>query len=281
MSRKGPLAINYETLWQEGMKDWHGEMPERMIDDSLEEQFWSQSIARKKTGQTDPYAARIFEAIRNKIEPSQSILEIGPGWGNYTFPLVPYAEKLTCVDSSKSVLAYLESCLRDQQHVNYVHAKWEELGEHDVEAHDIVIGVNCFYRMFHIKEALRHMNRLAKKRAIIGMTTGPIQPHYEVLYEQYGYDIKFPRRDYIEFLNLLYEMDIYADCEIVKLKRTYEYNSYEELMTKQSSKILTNTYEREHLEKALAPFIEEQEGRYFYRHDFHAAIISWEPKKAF
>lgn len=278
MTRKGPLAINYEALWQEGMKDWHGKMPERMIDDSLEEQFWAQSIARKKIGQTDPYAARIFEVIRKKIEPSQSILEIGPGWGNYTFPLVQYANKLTCVDSSESVLAYLESCLHDQEHVNYVHAKWEELGEHDVEAHDIVIGVNCFYRMFHIKEALRHMNRLAKKRAIIGMTTGPIQPHYEVLYERYGYDIKFPRRDYIEFLNLLYEMDIYAECEVVKLKRTYEYDSYEELITKQSSKILSNTYEREHLEKALAPFIEELEGRYFYRHDFHAAIIFWEPK---
>lgn len=24
MTRKGPLAINYEALWQEGMKDWHG-----------------------------------------------------------------------------------------------------------------------------------------------------------------------------------------------------------------------------------------------------------------
>lgn len=278
MTRKGPLAINYEALWQEGMKDWHGKMPERMIDDSLEEQFWAQSIARKKIGQTDPYAARIFEAIRKKIEPSQSILEIGPGWGNYTFPLVQYADKLTCVDSSESVLAYLESCLRDQEHVSYVHAKWEELGEHDVEAHDIVIGVNCFYRMFHIKEALRHMNRLAKKRAIIGMTTGPIQPHYEVLYERYGYDIKFPRRDYIEFLNLLYEMDIYAECEVVKLKRTYEYDSYEELITKQSSKILSDSIELSHVEEALAPFIEEVDGCYFYRHDFHAAIVSWEPK---
>lgn len=278
MTRKGPLAINYEALWQEGMKDWHGKMPERMVDDSLEEQFWAQSIARKKIGQTDPYAARIFEAIRKKIEPQHAVLEIGPGWGNYTFPLAEYVEKLTCVDSSESVLTYLERCLNDQEHVSYVHAKWEDLGENDIEPHDIVIGINCFYRMYHIKEALRHMNRLAKKRAILGMTTGPIQPHYEVLHAKYGYDIKFPRRDYIEFLNLLYEMDIYADCEIIKLKRTYEYDSYEQLIKTQSSKILSANFQSAHVEEALAPFIEEVDGRFFYRHDFHAALISWEPK---
>lgn len=278
MTRKGPLAIHYEALWQEGMKDWHGHMPKRMVDDQLEEQFWTQSIARKKVGQTDPYAARIFTVIREKLEPQQSVLEIGPGWGNYTFPLAAYASKLTCVDSSASVLAYLESCFSEQEHVSYVHAKWEELGEDTVAAHDVVIGVNCFYRMYYIKDALRHMNRLAKKRAIIGMTTGPIQPHYEVLYEKYGYDIKFPRRDYIEFLNLLYEMNIYAECEIVPLERTYEYESYEQLITAQSKKILSPNFKREHVEQALAPFIEEVNGRYFYRHDFHAALVSWEPK---
>lgn len=50
MTRKGPLAINFEALWQEGMKDWHGHMPERMLNDQLEEQFWAQSVARKIWG---------------------------------------------------------------------------------------------------------------------------------------------------------------------------------------------------------------------------------------
>ena len=239
MTRKGPLAIDYEALWQEGMKDWQGQMPERMVNDHLEEQFWSQSVARKKRGQTDPYAARIFEEIKRSIQPEHSVLEIGPGWGNYTFPLAEYVHELTCVDSSQSILAYLQSCLPHEKHVSYVHAKWEELGENDIPAHDIVVGVNCFYRMYEIKSALKHMNRLAKKRAIIGMTTGPIQPHYELLHAKYGYDIKFPRRDYIEFLNLLYEMDIYAECNIIPLKRVYEYETYEQLITTQSKKRLT------------------------------------------
>ncbi|CAM5710773.1 Methyltransferase OS=Lysinibacillus sphaericus OX=1421 GN=LS41612_09525 PE=4 SV=1 [Lysinibacillus sphaericus] len=64
MTRSLRLAINYEALWQEGMKDWQGQMPERMVNDQLEEQFWSQLIARKKTGQTDPYGALIFEEMK-------------------------------------------------------------------------------------------------------------------------------------------------------------------------------------------------------------------------
>ncbi|MBG9454949.1 methyltransferase [Lysinibacillus sphaericus] len=278
MTRKGPLAIDYEALWQEGMKDWQGQMPERMVNDQLEEQFWAQSISRKKAGQTDPYAAKIFQEIKKSIQPEQSVLEIGPGWGNYTFPLADHVRKLTCVDSSASILTYLENCMEDRQRVSYLHAKWENLAEDEVEAHDIVIGVNCFYRMYDIKSALYHMNRLAKKRAIIGMTTGPIQPHYEILYEKYGYDIKFPRRDYIEFLNLLYEMDIYAECKIIPLERVYEYDSYEQLVTTQSKKILNDTFNRAHVEESLLPFIEEKNGRYYYRHDFHAALVSWEPK---
>ena len=278
MIRKGPLAINFEALWQEGMKDWQGQMPERMVDDQLEEQFWSQSIARKKVGQTDPYAARIFEEIKQHIQPEHSVVEIGPGWGNYTFPLADYVRKLTCVDSSDSILTYLQHCLQEKEHVSYVHAKWEKLEEAELKTHDIVIGVNCFYRMYEIKAALYHMNRLAKKRAIIGMTTGPIQPHYEVLHEKYGYDIKYPRRDYIEFLNLLYEMDIYADCNIIPLKRTYEYETYDQLVTTQSKKIVNADFNRSHIEEALAPFIEEKNGRYYYRHDFHAALVSWQPK---
>lgn len=278
MTRKGPLAIDYEALWQEGMKDWHGQMPERMVDDQLEEQFWAQSITRKKTGQTDPYAAKIFQEIKKTIQPEDSVLEIGPGWGNYTFPLAENVRQLTCVDSSDSILSYLQNCMQEHQHVSYIHAKWESLAENEVAAHDIVIGVNCFYRMYEIKSALYQMNRLAKKRAIIGMTTGPIQPHYEILYKKYGYDIKFPRRDYIEFLNLLYEMDIYANCKIIPLERVYDYESYEQLVTTQSKKILNTTFDRAHVEESLKLFIEEKNGRYYYRHDFHAALVSWEPK---
>lgn len=270
----GPLAIDFEQLWKEGMLDWHGNMPERMKNDALEEAFWAQSIQKKSYKQTDAHAIPIYEKIRQYIPQGASCLEMGPGWGNYTFPLREDVGKLTLVDGSKSVLNYLQQYFMEDDAVNFVHAKWEEA---DVEQHDIVIGVNCYYRIYEMNDALLKMNNCAKKRAIIGLTTGPIQPHYDVLAKEYHYQIKYPRRDYIEILNMLYQLGIYADCEMLPLERVYYYDSYEALFEAQSKKILSNPFDLEHVKEALARFVKVEEGKIVYRHKFYAAIISWEP----
>lgn len=269
---KGPLCIDFEALWQEGMHDWHGKMPERMTDDGLEEAFWSQSMAKKQPMQTDAHAVPIFNAMKTHIDASDSVLEIGPGWGNYTFPLQEHAKSVTCVDSSDSVLQYLKQFTRE--HVTFRHGKFEKLA---LDKHDIVLGVNCFYRMYYMNATLRKMNALANKKAIIGMTTGPIQPHYTILHEKYGYDVKFPRRDYIEIVNMLYQLGIYADCQILKLERKHTYTNTEQLVKANMKKLMDASVTQRQVEEALAPFITYENGQYIYTYPFHAAIISWTP----
>ncbi len=271
---KSPLRINFEALWQEGMHDWLGNMPERMVDDALEEAFWTQSMQKKGYKQTDAHAVPIYGRIKKYIPKGASCIEIGPGWGNYTFPLREDVTQLTLVDGSESVLEYLAQYFPNDSSIQYVHAKWEEA---QLVPHDIVVGVNCFYRMYEMNAALKKMNALAKQRAIIGLTTGPIQPHYIVLDKQYGYDIKYPRRDYIELVNMLYQLGIYADCEMLKLERTYRYDSYEALYEAQSKKILSEQFDIAHVKEALSNFVTEEKGLIVYRHTFYAAIISWEP----
>ncbi|WP_274307218.1 methyltransferase [Solibacillus daqui] len=274
--KESPLTINFEQQWKEGMHDWHGKMPERMIDDKLEEAFWAQSMQKKTYKQTDTHAKQIYKKMKRHIPASASCIEIGPGWGNYTFSLQEDVEKLTLVDGSESVLHYLKQYFVDDEAVQFVHAKWEDAM---LEPHDIVVGVNCYYRMYEMNETLIKMNALAKKRAIIGLTTGPIQPHYEMLQQKYGYKIKYPRRDYIQIVNMLYQLGIYADCEMLKLERTYRYENEEALFAAQSKKILDSQFDIAHVKASLVPFIEEIQGKIEYRHTFYAAIISWEPVK--
>ncbi|PID15976.1 methyltransferase [Sporosarcina sp. P34] len=272
-----PLYIDFEKFWKEGMLDWHGKMPERMVDDELEEAFWAQSMKKKTYRQTDDYAKKIYEKIKLYIPQDASCIEIGPGSGNYTFQLSEDIKNLTLVDGSESVLAYLKQYYESDAPVQFVYSKWEEA---QIEPHDVVVGVNCFYRMYEMKAALKKMDALARKRAIIGLTTGPIQPHYVILDEQYGYEIKYPRRDYIMILNILYQLGIYADCEMIKLERTYRYDTLEQLYATQSKKILSSTFEQAHVEASLEPFITLEERQYVYRHPFYAAIISWEPSNS-
>lgn len=269
-----PLTINFEDQWKEGMHDWHGNMPERMVNDELEEAFWSQSMQKKSYMQTDAHAKSIYEKIKCHIPKHASCIEIGPGWGNYTFALQKDVEKLTLVDGSISVLQYLKQYFQEDDVIQFVHAKWEDA---ELEPHDIVLGVNCYYRMYEMNKTLLKMNALAKKRAIIGLTTGPIQPHYKVLDKKYGYDIKYPRRDYIQIVNMLYQLGIYADCEMLKLERIYRYENEEALYAAQSKKILNDQFDLMHVKEALVPFITVHQGKIEYRHTFYAAIISWEP----
>ncbi|MDV6377400.1 methyltransferase domain-containing protein [Sporosarcina sp. GW1-11] len=274
MMKESPLQIDFEKFWKEGMLDWQGKMPERMVDDELEEAFWAQSIKKKTYKQIDDYAEKIYEKMKQHIPQDASCMEIGPGWGNYTFQLSEDVKSLTLVDGSESVLAYLKQYYETDAPVQFVYSKWEEA---QIEPHDVVVGVNCFYRIYEMKAALKKMNEFAKKRAIIGLTTGPIQPHYVVLDKQYGYKIKYPRRDYIAILNILYQLGIYADCEMVKLERTYRYDTSEQLYEAQSKKILSSQFEVAHVKSSLTPFITLEDDQYVYRHPFYAAIISWEP----
>lgn len=47
-----------------------------------------------------------------------TILEIGPGWGNYTFMLAELCRELTCVDISPDVLRFLQAVAARQQVYN-------------------------------------------------------------------------------------------------------------------------------------------------------------------
>ncbi|CAM3594226.1 hypothetical protein GCM10009865_38650 [Aeromicrobium ponti] len=274
MIKESPLQFDFEKLWKEGMLDWHGKMPGRMVDDELEEAFWALSMKKKRYKQTDEYAKKIYEKMKPYIPENSSCIEFGPGWGNYTFPLSKDVRSLTLVDGSESVLAYLKQYFEDGAPIQFVHSKWEEA---QLEPHDVVIGVNCFYRMYEMNETLKKMNRLAKKRAIIGLTTGPIQPHYVILDEQFGYDIKYPRRDYIMIFNMLYQLGIFADCEMIKLEREHRYDTWQQLYEAQSKKILSPKIDKTHVEASLERFISKEDGQYVYRYPFYAAVISWEP----
>jgi ubiquinone/menaquinone biosynthesis C-methylase UbiE len=268
--------LNFEKRWQEGIKDWNGKIPERMINDQMEESFWSDYLNKKRERSPDDYSYPLQEAILENIGEEDKVVEIGPGWGNYTFPLLEKAKELSVVDSSKSVLDFLSQKAGDQSFRAHK-TKWEDFKSG--ESFDVVIGVNCFYRMFEIKKAILNMNRYAERLCIIGMTTGPLPPHYERLKNQYGYHIKHPRRDYIDLLHLLYECGIYADCKLVPLMRKTVYPSREEAIREGSKKVLFTEPHSKHVEETLTPYLKEVGRGFVYEQPFHGALLMWKPSR--
>lgn len=269
-------GYDYIELWQESMKDQNGHIPERLRDDRAEEAFWASMMEKKTSHKSDPYAIAVQQELLPLLHSSDHVLEIGPGWGNYTFDIADYVQKLTCVDSSRSIVEFLESqaAAKGVRNMELICDKWES--DKESEKYDVVFGFNCFYRMYDIGKALLKMNESANRLAIAGMTTGPEKPHYMELH-QMGYSINLRRRDYIHILNVLHQLGIMASCKMVKLQSRKSYSSYEQLVKDNITKISDAHYNIQEVERVLNQYVTEKNGTYEYVYPFHAALMYWEP----
>jgi protein-L-isoaspartate O-methyltransferase len=267
---------DYVDLWKRSMTDHNGNLPKRMIDDEVEEAFWSSMLEKKKQQKPDPYAKVVQRELLSLLNNDDHVLEIGPGWGNYTFAIADNVQTLTCIDSSKSIVQFLESqaVTKNVHNMKLIHGKWES--EKEIGKYDVVFGFNCYYRMFEIEQALLKMNESAHRLAIVGMTTGPEKPHYMELHNK-GYKINLRRRDYIHILNVLYQLGIIANCKIVKLESKKIYSSYQELIQDNTTKILDAHYNNAEVETVINRHVSEKNGKYEYIYPFHAALIYWNP----
>ena len=276
------LRGNCIDLWKENMKEGDGTLSNRMIYDEAEDDFWKSFLEKKQqNGEigTNSYAHSIQEELLKLLHESDHVMEIGPGWGNYTFCVSENVKQLTCVDISPSIIDFLKLKTEKMQlnNVSFIHEKWEQL--YIRQTYDVVFGINCYYRIGDIDKALLKMNQAASRLVIAGMTSGPEKPHYIDLHREHGYSIKFRRRDYIDLQNILYQLGIMANCRIIEIPRVSTYESFEALIRDNVSKILTRDYNKQEVEQVLSRYIVEKEGRYEYSYTIHAALLYWKPVK--
>ncbi|WP_026105173.1 class I SAM-dependent methyltransferase [Halalkalibacterium ligniniphilum] len=274
------LGCDYIDLWKKNMKEWDGTLSKRMIYDEAEEHFWNSFIEKKKQKGEDYinlYAYRVQEELLTLVHSKDSVLEIGPGWGNYTFFMAKNVNHLTCVDSSQSVINFLKEKTEKYHYKNisFIHGKWEQLNMK--QRYDVVFGINCYYRINDIGEALLKMNNAASRLAIVGMTSGPEKPHYIDLHRERGYSIRFRRTDYIHLQNILYQLGIMANCKIINIPSVTAYPSYDALIQDNITKIMTKGYNKGEVEQALSRYVIEKDGKYEYPYTFNAVLLYWKP----
>lgn len=194
------LPVDFEILWREELKTQEGIYSPRMMKDTVEREFWRRFMEKRDHYVQDEWAAKVSKAVQEilaGIRP-ETILEIGPGWGNFTVDLMESCEKLICLDISPDVLDFLKRMLKEQEkpEIETICSKWEDFRV--TRRYDVVFGYNCFYRMLDLKHCIEKMNEAAEKICIMGMGTGE-------------------RRIYIYFVNLLFQMGIAADVKVIPL----------------------------------------------------------------
>ncbi|MCI7814754.1 MAG: class I SAM-dependent methyltransferase [Lachnospiraceae bacterium] len=270
---------DYGEKWRQAMKEWTGGYSKRTSDDEEERKFWHDFMKEKKTYRQDEYARPIAQEMEKLISQyhPDTILEIGPGWGNYTFMLAQLCKEMYCTDISGDVLAYIKRIGEERgQTIHTIETKWEN---YEGSPRDITVGFNCFYRMREIERCLKKINHCSKKLCVIGMTSGPEQAYYREMEQKLGLKIKYHRLDYIYLYNLLYQMGIDCNVKMIRLKKTYTFQTIEEAVERESRRILSEKYDREEVKKILISYLQKgEDGTYFFEHDFCAAMLYWEPQ---
>lgn len=266
----------FGDVWRELQKDWDGDDVPRVEDDDIERRFWKGYIRSRGPDGTDQYSETIWKEVESILGERyyDSITEIGPGWGNYTFDLAEHCREMTCVDISPDVLRFIaakgkESGLR----IRTANSKWEDYRGGGT---DVVFGFNCFYRMKDIEDCLRKIDETGKELHIIGMTSGPEQRYYRDFEEELGLRIRYHRLDYIVLVNILYQLGIDCNVRIVDLERDYAYASVAKAARKASRRILSDGYDEDDLVRIMRRHLKKgDDGMYHYVHRFKAAIVYW------
>lgn len=177
--------IDLNLIWQDSF-GWNGAKANpRKLDDRLEENFWrkvSSSYTREYDINKD--TPLLADALAKRIELGSTVLEIGPGSGNFTLLMAQYAKKIIGVDFSSAMLEQL--AIRAEavhiKNIEMINAKWENY----IPANkvDYIVSINSLYRIKDMQTALMKMYEYANKGVIILRSIQ--RPYFYELYKELG-----------------------------------------------------------------------------------------------
>lgn len=220
-------SINFREVWQETM-GWNSiESDDRKLNDAVEQAFWDKiAPLYTKDYNLNNDTDLLKEKMLAKIDNGGSVLEIGPGTGNFTVFLAKNASHVLGIDFSNAMIRELQKRLLDEKiyNVQLHQGKWEE---YDVKSScDYIVSVNSLYRIQNIEYALKKMYACCSKGLIIIRTIQ--RPFLYEIYKKYGINVK-ECLDYQLMPIIFWKNGIHADVEYVKYNKKVFYKSTTEL----------------------------------------------------
>ncbi|SHN81509.1 class I SAM-dependent methyltransferase [Desulfitobacterium chlororespirans] len=265
--------------WRLKLRQPFGEYSERVLNDEAEEAFWQNYLAAKPVYAPDPYSVKIAGAVSTlfKNAGAESLLELGPGWGNYTLSLASVCRQLICVDSSRAVLDYIRNVVAEHNltHVTALWGKWEDCSP---PICDGILAYNCFYRITAIEDCLRKIHEKANKLCIIGMNSGPEQPYIHDFEQKLGLKVRYSRVDSRDLKKVLKSLGISPSIEIsLPNEREYVYETLAELQEKALSYVIGSCDEQAVRDILLRYYYEDKDGQYRCTYKFSSELMCWYP----
>ena len=182
---------------------------------------------KKQRGKND-YPKKLLEKI--KLEPSDTVLDIGCGSGIITLPLAQKAKKVTALDISRKMLQLLEENAAEEglTNIDPLNRRLEDvILNKDIEPHDVVVASRSLNGVYNIKHVLEEINKIAKKYVYITLWGANSITFQNEISKIIGREFH-EHPTYIYAYNMLYELGIYANIEMLEYDNSSYYSSIDE-----------------------------------------------------
>ncbi len=242
--------------------------------------YWDRRARRyhdstKSTVVNDPF----FQKLRTLVTSQTSVLDVGAGSGRFALALAPLVKQVIAVEPNAAMLEYLrrDAHALNLTNISYSQNAWQD-APGDLQA-DVVICSHVLYPIRDIVPFLAKLRRAARQRCYIYMRATPIDALTAHLWKHFHGDERCYPPNYIHALDILFEMDIYANVEVVSLPASLRYPSLDVAVEELAELLIVPGDEktRDELRGMLAGWLVERDGMLVPPlQEMTCAIIWWE-----
>jgi 2-polyprenyl-3-methyl-5-hydroxy-6-metoxy-1,4-benzoquinol methylase len=233
--------------------------------------------ATKDRTASDPF----FQKLRRVVTPDMTVLDVGAGTGRFTLALAPLVKQVIAVEPNSSMLSYLEQDAATQGLTNIatIPTTWQDAPA-DLQA-DIVICSHVLYPIREVDTFLAKLSTATRNTCYLYLRVLHYDNFTAPLWRHFHGNERCQQPGYIDALNVLYEMGIYADVEIVETAGGMRFPSLEAAGEELLELLILPRDEqtRNELQTLLAGWLVERDGKLAIpAEEMKCAIVSWMPE---
>ena len=267
------MLNTWEEKWQKALDSSSGKKGWKLFDDRDFASFYEMQLL------SNGYPGILLDRVSSLLDEKSTLIDIGAGTGAFTVPLSRKIKEVTAVEPSSAMSYFLRKKINKNGNINLISKRWEDIGENEIKAHDIILAVNSLYCVMDIKNALQKMLYLTKKYLFI--ITGIKSGFYCNIWKEFKDKPYCRPRSWYYLYNLLAELGIKPGIEIIRSKHSSFYNDIDQAYNYWSFRLDLAPCQHDDLLKYLKNNLAYKNSKLFYEEEVSYAIILHEKNAKF